>query len=124
MYALYAPNLPMYAQPLGIGATLPGSDPHSWGPSATLALTSGAAALRAQPCYSQELSDCINTTATSSVPNCQAIRDGYKVDAKAMDAAAEGLKFCPASSTPSLGTLIAVGGIGVALGVLLGGLLR
>jgi hypothetical protein len=117
MYALYAPNLPMYAQPLGIGAALPA-------PSTATTLTSGAAALRAQPCYSQELSDCINTTAPSSVPNCQAIRDGYKVDAKAMDAAAEGLKFCPASSTPSLGTFIAVGGIGVALGVLLGGLLR
>jgi hypothetical protein len=122
MYALYAPNLPMYAQPLGIGATLPTT--LTSGVRVDYYRDLGIAALRAQPCYSQELSDCINTTAPSSVPNCQAIRDGYKVDAKAMDAAAEGLKFCPASSTPSLGTLIAVGGIGVALGVLLGGLLR
>jgi hypothetical protein len=116
-YEPYAPNAP--AMPFG--AVLPGADPRTWSP---MTVSSGAAALRAQPCYSQELSDCINTTAPSSVANCEVIRAAYKLDAKAMDAAAEGLKFCPASSAPSLGAMIAVGAFGVAAGLLLGALLR
>jgi hypothetical protein len=107
-YALYAPHLPF-------GADLPAT-------SATL--SSALAAVRTQPCYSQEFEECINTTAPSRVSGCAAIRAGYQVDAKTMDAAVQSLKFCPASSAPSLGAFIAVGAIGVAVGVLLGGLVR
>ena len=116
MYALYAPNLPMYPQPLGIGAALPATST-----SATLA--AGIAAVRRQPCYSHLTDECVNTTAPSSLPDCEAIRAGYKVDAKSMDVAFEAVKFCPAPG-PSMATFIAVGAVGIAVGILLGGLMR
>lgn len=109
-YEPYAPNAP--AMPFG--AALPAT-------TTAPILTAGIAAVRAQPCYSQEFEDCINTAQPSGLRDCETIRAAYKVDAKAMDAALQSVHYCPA---PSTARIITIGAIGVAAGLLLGALLR
>ena len=88
------------------------------------------AALAKQPCWSQELHNCVDTTQPSTLVDCDVIRAAYvsptAADKSALDAAVEAVPFCPAPVTAPTPWLlwIGIGAAGFALGVVLGRALK
>lgn len=75
-------------------------------------------------CYTRSVDECLNDR-PQSFEHCDVLLKAYKADEKSMQKIIEDLPFCPA---PSPGTdllkVLGAGGLGLALGVLIGRHLR
>lgn len=82
------------------------------------------AALAKQPCWSQELHNCVDTTQSSTLTDCDVIRGAFvsptATDKAALDAAVEAVPFCPAPTSNQWLLWIGIGAVGFALGVFVG----